>query len=220
MGPQKLRFSFEVLSKTDFFRRASCAKKIAIFGPQDDQPRGACELRIIARGVRGAAAPRETVANICNAALPAHSREHNNKERSSTYGLAFQKGLSCQSGLAFEKNVGEGEGEGEGEGYLFLGNKYPSPCKGFCYCLLLKSYCAPEGMKKLRTCMRTGACKRKLEVQADGQRRRRTSEKASSTLRSSRAVPHPSTNRALRRLTSEFGRDPVHSTRYGRWRQL
>jgi hypothetical protein len=45
-------------------------------------------------------------------------------------------------------------------------------------------------------------------------------QKASSTLRSSRAVPHPSTNRALRRLTSEFGRDPVHSTRYGRWRQL
>ena len=45
-------------------------------------------------------------------------------------------------------------------------------------------------------------------------------EKASSTLRSSRAVPHPSTNRALCRLTSEFGRDPVHSTRYGRWRQI
>ena len=45
-------------------------------------------------------------------------------------------------------------------------------------------------------------------------------QKASSTLRSSRAIPHPSTNRALRRLTSEFGRDPVHSTRYGRWRQL
>ena len=43
-------------------------------------------------------------------------------------------------------------------------------------------------------------------------------EKASSTLRSSRAVPHPSTNRALRRLTSEVGRDPVHSTRYGRQR--
>ena len=37
-------------------------------------------------------------------------------------------------------------------------------------------------------------------------------------LRSSRAVPHPSTNRALRRLTSEVGRDPVHSTRYGRQR--
>ena len=45
-------------------------------------------------------------------------------------------------------------------------------------------------------------------------------QKASSTLRSSRAVPHPSTNRALRRLTSEFGRDPVHSTRYGRWQQF
>ena len=44
--------------------------------------------------------------------------------------------------------------------------------------------------------------------------------KAGSTLRSSRAVPHPSTNRALRRLTSEVGRDPVHSTRYGRQREL
>ena len=44
------------------------------------------------------------------------------------------------------------------------------------------------------------------------------SSKAGSTLRSSRAVPHPSTNRALRRLTSEVGRDPVHSTRYGRRR--
>ena len=42
--------------------------------------------------------------------------------------------------------------------------------------------------------------------------------KAGSTLRSSRAVPHPSTNRALRRLTSEVGRDPVYSTRYGRQR--
>ena len=42
--------------------------------------------------------------------------------------------------------------------------------------------------------------------------------KADSTLRSSQAVPHPSTNRALRHLTSEFRRDPVHSTRYGRQR--
>ena len=43
--------------------------------------------------------------------------------------------------------------------------------------------------------------------------------KADSTLRSSRAVPHPSTNRALRRLTSsEVRRDPAHSTRYGRQR--
>ena len=46
------------------------------------------------------------------------------------------------------------------------------------------------------------------------------SEKADSTLRSSQAVPHHSTNRALRRLTSEVRRDPVHSTRYGRQRQI
>ena len=43
--------------------------------------------------------------------------------------------------------------------------------------------------------------------------------KADSTRRASRAVPHPSTDRALRRLTSEVGRDPVHSTRYGRQRK-
>ena len=43
-------------------------------------------------------------------------------------------------------------------------------------------------------------------------------EKADSTRRSSQAVPHPSTNRALCRLTSEVRRDPVHSTRYGRRR--
>ena len=42
--------------------------------------------------------------------------------------------------------------------------------------------------------------------------------KADST-RASQAVPHPSTDRALRHLTSEFGRDPVHSTRYGRQRR-
>ena len=42
--------------------------------------------------------------------------------------------------------------------------------------------------------------------------------KADSTLRSSQAVPHPSTNRALCRLTSEVRRDPVYSTRYGRQR--
>ena len=45
-------------------------------------------------------------------------------------------------------------------------------------------------------------------------------QKADSTLRSSRAVPHPSANRALRRLTSEVRRDPVHKTRYGRRRIL
>ena len=43
-----------------------------------------------------------------------------------------------------------------------------------------------------------------------------TTDKADSTLRSSQAVPHPSTNRALCRLTSEVRRDPVHSTWYGR----
>ena len=44
--------------------------------------------------------------------------------------------------------------------------------------------------------------------------------KADSTRRCSQAVPHPSTNRALRRLTSEVGRDPVYSTRYGRQREI
>ena len=47
----------------------------------------------------------------------------------------------------------------------------------------------------------------------------KNNEKADSTLRYSQAVPHPSTNRALRRLTSEVRRDPVHSTRYGRQRK-
>jgi hypothetical protein len=47
-----------------------------------------------------------------------------------------------------------------------------------------------------------------------------TTTNADSTLRSSQAVPHPSTNRALRHLTSEFRRDPVHWTRYGRQRHL
>ena len=42
--------------------------------------------------------------------------------------------------------------------------------------------------------------------------------KADSTQRSSQAVPHPSTNRALCRLPLEVRRDPVHSTRYGRQR--
>jgi hypothetical protein len=44
--------------------------------------------------------------------------------------------------------------------------------------------------------------------------------KADSTQRSSQAVPHPSTNRALCCLTSEVKRDPVHSTRYGRQRNV
>ena len=48
--------------------------------------------------------------------------------------------------------------------------------------------------------------------------RGRVPRKADSTLRASQAVPHPSTDRALCRLTSEVRRDPVHSTRYGRQR--
>ena len=43
-------------------------------------------------------------------------------------------------------------------------------------------------------------------------------ENVDSTLTSSQAVPHPSTNRALCRLTAEVRGDPVHSTRYGRQR--
>jgi hypothetical protein len=42
--------------------------------------------------------------------------------------------------------------------------------------------------------------------------------KADSTLTSSQAAPHPSTNRALCRLISEVIRDPVYSTRCGRQR--
>ena len=42
---------------------------------------------------------------------------------------------------------------------------------------------------------------------------------ADSTLRSSQADSHPSTDRALCCLTSEAERDSVHSTRYGRRRK-
>ena len=45
-------------------------------------------------------------------------------------------------------------------------------------------------------------------------------KKASSTQRTSQAVPHPSTDRALQRLTSKFGRDSVYSLRYGRWQTV
>ncbi len=43
--------------------------------------------------------------------------------------------------------------------------------------------------------------------------------KPDSTLRTSQAVAHPSTYRALRHLTSEVRKDPVHSTRPGRQRR-
>ena len=68
---------------------------------------------------------------------------------------------------------------------------------------------------RLQTCMFSVPCN------VEGSKcRRKGKRKAGSTRRSSQAVPHPSTNRALRRLTSEVGRDPVHSTRYGRQRHL
>ena len=50
-------------------------------------------------------------------------------------------------------------------------------------------------------------------------KKRKKMKKADSTLRTSQAVPHPSTIRALSCLTSEVRRDPVHSTRYGRQRK-
>ena len=52
------------------------------------------------------------------------------------------------------------------------------------------------------------------------QRPTATTTNADSTLKSSQAVVHPSTNGALRHLTSEFRRDLVHWTRYGRQRHL
>ena len=58
------------------------------------------------------------------------------------------------------------------------------------------------------------------QEQHRGMHRNTYGEKADSTLRSSQAVPHPSTNRALCCLTSEVERDLVHSTRYGRRRHL
>ena len=45
-------------------------------------------------------------------------------------------------------------------------------------------------------------------------------EKASSSRTASDPVPHGRTDGPLQRLTSEFGRDPVYSLRYGRWRKL
>ena len=52
-----------------------------------------------------------------------------------------------------------------------------------------------------------------------GGRSQQQKQKASSTLRTSQAVPHPSTDRAFGCLTSEFGWDRVCSTEYGRWRK-
>ena len=62
-------------------------------------------------------------------------------------------------------------------------------------------------------------CGRPCTLQIDEQGQTE-GKRADSTLRSSQAVPHPSTDRALCCLTSEVERDPVHSTRYGRRRNL
>ena len=68
------------------------------------------------------------------------------------------------------------------------------------------------------SCVVLHNCSRDVTVRSS-RRPEQEFAKADSTLRSSQAVPHPSTNRALRRLTSEVERDPVYSTRYGRQRE-
>ena len=50
-------------------------------------------------------------------------------------------------------------------------------------------------------------------------RKARRQRKKNNSTRYSQAVTHPSTNRALRCLTSVFGREPVISTWYGRCRR-
>jgi hypothetical protein len=65
-------------------------------------------------------------------------------------------------------------------------------CGHVCLCI-----CEPNNMFQVKLLLANIFCR---------------STKADSTLRSSQVVPHPSTNRALSRLTSEVERDPVHST--------
>ena len=55
----------------------------------------------------------------------------------------------------------------------------------------------------------------RFKLHTRGSRQKR---KKDTTPRCSRVVPHPSTERAQRTLTSEFGWDPVHCTWYGRIR--
>ena len=88
-----------------------------------------------------------------------------------------------------------------------FGSRYKSGCCGHAGFFFRDAGSVPGGHAELHTHMQT--------YKAEGKEKR----KADSTLRASRAVPHPSTDRALRRLTSEVGRDPVHSTRYGRQRR-
>ena len=58
-----------------------------------------------------------------------------------------------------------------------------------------------------------------MQTESEQETLLREIKKANGTRRASQAVPHPSTDRALRRLTSEFGWDRVCSTQYGRWRR-
>ena len=82
-----------------------------------------------------------------------------------------------------------------------------------CVCLYVCMYTC------MYTCMYVCMYIRESHCASSGMASKPTNVKADSTLRSSRAVPHPSTGRALCHLTSEVGRDPVHSTRYGRQRK-
>ena len=67
---------------------------------------------------------------------------------------------------------------------------------------------------------RVRVCRSRPPHEVQKQRSSRPLAKAVSTLRFSRAVPHRGTNRAFRRLTSEFRWDRVFSTKYGRRRSL
>ena len=93
------------------------------------------------------------------------------------------------------------------------------PCFAFCKTCHAQG---KEAQKEQESSSSTrGPCQNEFE---HGPKVRQTfvarSTKADSTLRSSQAVPHPSSDRALRRLTSEVERDPAHSTWYGRQRKL
>ena len=86
----------------------------------------------------------------------------------------------------------------------------------FCHTNFRASLPPPPFYKRKKMKIRTfGKCAAKCPIQIQNTIIQ-CIEKAYSTPRGSQAVPHLSTNRALRCLTAEFGRDPVCSTRYGR----
>ena len=76
--------------------------------------------------------------------------------------------------------------------------------------------CIVGGCQNVCLCLCVGVCRYINREPTDTSNKEES--KADSTQRCSQAVPHPSTNRALCRLTSEVRRDPVYSTRYGRQR--